>query len=176
MTFQANVNLDSINGMLNNLKSAVIAANHDIATQVTDIGEYEMKKTITLSETPFGKLRIRFNIGNSAGRDRSGKMFDDVMAVVQKPRSKMIMGAFGWLKHWEKYYGLQEKGFTEYWKTIGFNQETRTFVFGLRNIPVWRKGIFSMRDARKAAINQLPKITKKAKKRIVNAVMSGGVY
>jgi hypothetical protein len=176
MGFEANVNLDSINGLLDNLKSAIISANHDIANQVVDIGEYEMKRTITISETPFGNLRLSRNIGNSAGRDRSGKMFDDVTSAVQKKRSKMIMGSFGWLKNWEKYYGLQENGFTEYWKTIGFSQETKTFIFGRRDIPVWRSGIFSMRDARKTAINELPAINGKAKKRIVNAVMSGGVY
>jgi len=176
MTFEANVNLSTINGMLDNLKAAVIAANHDIATQVTDIGEYEMKKIITISETNFGRLRISKNIGNSAGRDRSGKMFDDVQASVQKPRSKMIMGSFGWLRNWQPYYGLQENGFTEYWKTINFDKQTRTFIFGRRKIPKWINGIFSMRDARLMAIKQLPTITKNAKKRIITAVNSGGVY
>lgn len=52
------------------------------------------------------------------GRVWSGDMRADVEAETTRVGKNAVHGAFGWINHYEDYYGLQEEGFFHEWANV----------------------------------------------------------
>jgi hypothetical protein len=152
------IDMKGVNGMLQNLGPITQAAAHKMAQELSLIGELEMKRIIDTKSSGFGRKRMKKNIGNSKGRNRSGQMLNAVTSRTSGPGGKVVRSAWGWLKKPEPYYSYQDKGFNEWYKILYFNEVAHEFVFEKLRSSHWKKGIFSVRDSRKKVVNELPKI------------------
>lgn len=83
------------------------AAEHAVRVTVAE-GEEDMRRTIVEMDTPTGRARAAAG-GGIAGRVESGEMYLDIESEVNV-EGNTIIGEWGWLKNFQRYYGAQEEG------------------------------------------------------------------
>lgn len=143
---------------LSNVARAADRANSGLQIDIANAGRDKMKEIIETSGpgVPWQRGHYakdsersgRLKSISSPGRVNTGNMRDSVGVRFEGQGSKKI-GAFGWIRNFEDYFGYQDNDF--YHAKAG-----RTV-----------KGMFSLRDSRRYVVNEvLPKLVVKYKRMI----------
>jgi hypothetical protein len=148
-------------------------------TELGKIGEAFIQERIKTSGTGFSKFRAGRGIG-SAGRIRSGRMYESVGYRIEKTNN-VFRVAIGFVKgQVQKYFRLQDEGFTNVWKFVGFGKTSgpnapEGFMFKhWRDVPNARpshtKGMFALRDARQAVEDSQARVLGRVKTKITKRI------
>jgi hypothetical protein len=165
-TRSASVDMTNLGKKFSQLENRAKSALADVTNELAKIGEDTMKGIIRSSESNFGRVRMRYNIGRSAGRNDTGSMLNSVKANQVNRSGKIIRTSFGWPKNSPDYFWYQDNGFRNVLEVTGFNAALGIFTVARRQHPIWQTGIFSLRDARKEVVANLPRVKKKAERKI----------
>lgn len=155
------------------LMRAVPIETKAILNEIGSESKDEMQRIIKNSESDFGALRRSYGIGKGSGRYDTGAMHDDVTYVTEQATDRISVRV-GWLKRFQEYYGFQEIGFKQLWKTAGFNFLLGRFEFTRRKSPVHQEGIHALRDARMMAREKLNDMDAKIYHRLLSIYNRGG--
>jgi hypothetical protein len=171
-----------ITAALNVLKNApnVIreeAAN--MAQEIAELGENEMKAIILTSGTDFSDKAREAGINAGPGRFRTGAMYKAVKSRVEAVGDS-ISASYGWIGRVRKYFKYQEYGFrNRFIASYTASGKLRTsggqpIVFpnpfgGYKNTV----GMFSLRDSAKSIDREAPRFLKKYRARITRRINRG---
>lgn len=133
-------------------------ANSGLQIELAEEGRDKMKELIETGGTGVSWQRShyakdseksgRLRGGSSPGRVNTGNMRDSVSVRFEGQGSKKI-GAFGWIRNFENYFGYQDNGFYH--------------VLAGRTV----QGMHALRDSRRYVVNQvLPKLVRKYSNRL----------
>jgi hypothetical protein len=147
------------------------------------IGEEEAKRKIQTSGTAWSARRASLGIGGDpAGRALTGKMYRSV-GHRQDGGSRTggtIRMLVGFLKgQYEKYFGLQEVGFKNWWayggrgKTFGPNAPSG-FRFIKRKSPKRTEGMRALREGKQKMLDEMPRVLRNAEDRINKKFSAAG--
>lgn len=138
------------------------------------IGEEEMRRIITNTESHFSDTKTQYGIG-PAGRIRTGAMLRSVGSRL-RGGVKELWVEVGYLSEYQDYFGYQDGGFMNVWKLVGFNpmlgQPTAPnapdgFLFD--RVPGRKTaGIFAVRGARQEMLDKRDIILRQVGIRIMN--------
>lgn len=111
--------------------------------QAAEIGTEVAQKSLDLAVTPYGSKRFAGGRGNSAGRNDTGSMINDLRAMPPRVTMGKVEVQFGWGRgRSKKYYKYQEEGTSKI------------------------RGAFSLLDGKRAILNALPRLEKNMKARV----------
>lgn len=97
-------------GVVNDVNLAM----EDAAEQVSDEGQklvYEFMETRPTSREWTGNYGNPARKTNRKGRVDTGNMRAAVEQDAQRRSKSIVFARFGWLNHYEEYFGMQEEGF-----------------------------------------------------------------
>ena len=150
----------------------VLQEAENMAEEVGELGELEMKTNILASGTRFSQAARNAGINQGAGRYRTGNMYKSVEHRVESGGNR-VTAAFGWIRNFEKYFIYQELGFKNIF-IASYTGSGQLRVVG--NQPVVRKnpfggskktkGMFALRDATQSVLRELPRIARKYNARL----------
>lgn len=166
-TANLTINLKGVGRKTNRLKQIILEESVKMAEEVGELGELEVKSNIAASGTPFSLKARQAGINKGPGRYRTGLMYNSVSHLVSKSGGNVI-ARFGFVKRFEDYFRYQELGFRNKFiaaydgsgnlKVRGGAPVIRRNPFGgFKNTP----GMFAIRDARTAIVEELPAIARK---------------
>lgn len=138
---------------ISNVARAADRANSALQIELAEEGRDKMKELIETGGTGVSWERShyakdseksgRLRGGSSPGRVNTGNMRDSVSVRFEGQGSKKI-GAFGWIRNFENYFGYQDNGFYH--------------VLAGRTV----EGMHALRDSRRYVVKQvLPKLIQK---------------
>jgi hypothetical protein len=158
--------------------------------ELAKIGRDEMRHIVETSGTNFSRFRASKGVG-STGRIRSGKMYDSI-GLRHERGPKVMRVTIGFIRGTiEKYFKLQDQGFTNVWRFFSFGKGTsgpnapQGFKFvhwrtlKKRNPedenahPVKTQGMFALRNAKEAIAASEGKVLSKMKAKITRRVNAG---
>lgn len=155
--------------------------------ELAKIGRNEMQHVVKTSGTKFSAFRASKGVG-STGRIRSGKMYNSI-AYRHERGPKVMRVAIGFIRGTiEKYFKLQDEGFTNVWKFVSFGKGTagpnapagfkfehwRSLVARGKNAhPSHTQGMFALRNAKEAIAVSESKVLSKMKAKITRRVNAG---
>lgn len=114
-----------------------------MAEQAAKIGQDAARNALNSAITPYGRKRFASGRGGSAGRNDTGSMINDLRASKAVIKGSDVVAGFGWGRgRSKKYYKYQEEGTAKI------------------------KAANSLLTARRAVLNQLPRLQKNMKARI----------
>jgi hypothetical protein len=136
----------NVTGMLRKLDLSVDVIQDEaivLLEQAAEIGRDASRQALDLAITPYGRKRFAAGRGNSAGRNDTGSMINDLQALDPVVKANEISIKFGWGRGRSKrYYKFQEEGTGRI------------------------KAANSLLTGEKAVLNQLPRLERNMKARI----------
>ena len=127
----------------NFLEQAIADELEVMIIQAAEIGAETARKSLDLAVTPYGLKRFSAGQGNSAGRNDTGSMIEDLKAFKPRVTKQKVEVEFGWKGNGDKkYYKFQEEGTSKI------------------------RGAFSLMDGKRAVLNALPRLEKNMKARV----------
>jgi hypothetical protein len=136
----------NIAGMLKKLDLSLDVIQDEaivLLEQAAEVGRDASRQALDLAITPYGRKRFAAGKGNSAGRNDTGSMIDDLQALDPVVKANEISIKFGWGRGRSKrYYKFQEEGTGRI------------------------KAANSLLSGEKAVLNQLPRLERNMKARI----------
>lgn len=116
--------------------------------EAAEIGAATARYALDVAETDWGRYRMSIGQGNSAGRNDTGSMINDLEALPVKVKENEVYAEFGWGRgRSQKYYKIQELG------SDAFNTNIQ--------------GAHSLLDGKMAVLNEMPRLLRELKARIV---------
>jgi hypothetical protein len=114
-----------------------------LLTQAAEIGVKAARTALDMAETEYGRYRMSIGRGNTAGRNDTGSMINDLRALEPKISEGKAVVQVGWGRgRSKKYYEAQENGTARI------------------------TGAHSLLDAERAILNELPRLERNMKARI----------
>ena len=114
-----------------------------MAEQAAKIGQDAARNALNLATTPHGRKRFASGRGGSDGRNDTGSMIDNLRASRAEVKGNEVIAKFGWGRgRSKKYYKFQESGTAKI------------------------KAANSLLTARRAVLNELPRLEKNMKARV----------
>lgn len=128
---------------IDNLNDVIIQEVQTMVNQAAEIGAETARGALDLAETDYGRYRMSIGRGNSAGRNDTGSMINDLESMPSNVSSGKIEAKFGWGRGRSKeYYKFQEDGTAKI------------------------RAAHSLLDGERAVLNELPRLEKNMKARV----------
>jgi hypothetical protein len=156
--------------------------------ELAKIGRDEMQHIVETSGTKFSQFRASKGLGSSTGRIVTGKMYNSI-GLRHERGPKVMRVTIGFIRGTiEKYFKLQDQGFTNVWKFVSFGKGTAGknapagFAFehwrslvarGKQARPSHTQGMFALRNAKEAIAASEGKVLSKMKAKITRRVNAG---
>lgn len=131
----------------NFLEQVVADELENMLMQAAEIGAETARASLDVAETNYGRYRMSIGRGNTAGRNDTGSMINDLRALPPKVSEGKVEVKFGWGRGRSKgYYDIQEEG----------SDKFNTHITGAH----------SLLDGKRAVLNELPRLERNMKARI----------